>query len=76
MFYVEQMAHLSVCYCIGQLWLLRTFFRENWVDSEVAGIEINRTHILASKCPNMEFFKQHFSFQLIRKAETILLPIM
>ena len=50
------------------------FFRENWIESEVAGTKINGTYILASKGPNMEFFKQRFNFQLIRKTETTLLP--
>ena len=51
---------------------------ENWVGSEVTGVkitflaifDIHWTHILAPKGPDMEFHK-HFSFQSIRKKETI-----
>ena len=55
-------------------------FRENWVRSKVvAGMKTTSfaisdpiwTHILALKDPNKEFFKQNFSFQLIRKMEVI-----
>ena len=51
-------------------------FRENWVGSKVvAGMKTTFfaildpiwTHILPQKDPNNEFFKQNFSFQLIRK---------
>ena len=60
-------------------------FRENWVGSKVvAGMKTIFfaifdpiwTHILAPKDPNKEFFKQNFSFQLIRKTEAILLSIL
>ena len=58
--------------------------RENWVVNEVAGRKIafsiifdpTWTHILASKGPNMEFLKQNFNFQSLRKTEAILLPGM
>ena len=33
-------------------------------------------HTLALKGPNMEFLKQNFNFQSLRKTEAILLPIM
>ena len=39
-------------------------FKENWVDSKVAGLTIfdpNMTHNLASKSPNKEFLKEYFS---------------
>ena len=44
-------------------------FKENWVDSKVAGTKATFfaifdptwTHILAPKGPNKEFLKQHFS---------------
>ena len=60
------------------------FFRENWVESEVAGMKIaffavfdpTWPHILAPKGPNMEFLKKNFSFQCLRKTEVILLPSM
>ena len=58
-------------------------FRENWAGSEVVGMKIpfaifdpSWTQILASKGPNMKSLKQHFNFQLIRKADTILLHIL
>ena len=58
--------------------------RENWVGSKVvAGMKYFFvifhpiwTYILAPKDPNKEFFKQNFSFQLIRKTEVILLSIL
>ena len=34
------------------------------------------THILAPKGLNMEFFRQNFNFQSLRKTEAILLPSM
>ena len=55
-------------------------FRENWVGSKVvAGMKTTYfpifdpiwTYILARKDANKEFFKQNFSFQLIRKTEVI-----
>ena len=60
------------------------FFREKWVGSEVAGMKITLlaifeptwTHILAPKGPNMEFLKQNFNFQSLRKTEAIVLPSM
>ena len=60
------------------------FFRENWVESEVAGMKIaffavfdpTWTHILAPKGPNMEFLKKNFNFQSLRKTEVMLLPGM
>ena len=59
-------------------------FRENWVGSQVAGMKIafsatydpTWTHILALKGPKVEFIKQNFSFQSLRKTETILLSSM
>ena len=61
---------------------LRHFiFRENWVGSEVTGMKITFfaifdptwTHILVPKGPNnMEFLKQNFNFQSLRKTEAIL----
>ena len=60
-------------------------FRENWVGSKVvAGMKTTFfaifdpiwTYIMAQKDPNKEFFKQNFSFQLIRKTEGILLSIL
>ena len=59
-------------------------FKENWVVSEVASIKIDFsaildptwTHILALKLPNMEFLKQNFNFQSLRKTEAILLLSM
>ena len=59
-------------------------FMENWVGSEVAGLKItfcvifdsNQTDILDPKGPNMEFLKQNFNFQSLRKTEAILLPSM
>ena len=58
-------------------------FGENWIGSEVAGMKIvlfaifdpTWIHILASKGPNMEFLKQNFNFQSLRKTEAMLLPI-
>ena len=60
------------------------FFRENWVESEVAGMKIaffavfdpTWTHIFAPKGPNMEFLKKNFNFQSLRKTEVMLLPGM
>ena len=60
-------------------------FRETWVGSKVvAGMKTTffaifdpiRTHILAPEDPNKGFFKQNFSFQLIRKTEVISLSIL
>ena len=59
-------------------------FSENWVGSEVADMTIaffaifdpTWTYILATKGPNMEFLKQSFNFQLVRRTEAILLPIV
>ena len=60
-------------------------FWENWVGSKVvAGMKTTFfvnfdpiwTHILAPKDPYIEFFKQNFSFQSIRKTEVILLSIL
>ena len=60
-------------------------FSENWVGNEVVtGMETIFfaifdpiwTNILAPKNPNKEFFKQNFSFQLIKKMEVILLSIL
>ena len=60
-------------------------FRENWVGKKVvAGMKTtfftifdpNWTNILASKRPNKEFLKQHFSFQSTRQTEVILISIL
>ena len=59
-------------------------FSKNCVGSEMAGIKTvflsifkpTWTHILAPKGLNMEFLKQNFNFQSMRKTEAILLPIM
>ena len=59
-------------------------FGKNCVGSEMAGIKTGFfsifnptwTHILAPKGLNMEFLKQNFNFQSMRKTEAILLPIM
>ena len=59
-------------------------FRKNWVESEVSSMKIaffaifdpTWSHILAPTDPNMEFLKQNFNFQSLRKTEAILLPIM
>ena len=65
--------------------VLKFVFSENWVDSKmVAGMKTTFfaifdpiwTRILAPKDPEKEFFKQNFSFQLIRKTEVILLSIL
>ena len=50
-------------------------FRENWVGSEVAGKKIafgaifypTWTHILGPNGLNMEFLKQNFNFESLRK---------
>ena len=60
------------------------FFRENWVGSEVAGMKIAFLPFLTQHGPtfwppkgqNMEFLKQNFNFQSLRKTEVILLPSM
>ena len=60
------------------------FFRENCVWTAVTGMKIaffaifdpTCTHILAPKGPNMEFLKQNFNFQSIRKTEAKSLTIM
>ena len=59
-------------------------FRENWVDTQVAGMKTTFftifdptwTHILFPNGQNKEFLKQHFNFQSIRKREAILLPFL
>ena len=59
-------------------------FRESEVVSEVAGTKIVFfvifnpiwTHIFAPKGPNMEFLKQNFNFQSLRKIEVLLSPSM
>ena len=85
MFYGGQLFDLLVCFVCYETMALKNFFQENWVWSEEAGIKIvfffaifdlTRTHILAPKVPNMEFFKQNFNFESLRKTETILLPNM
>ena len=57
-------------------------FRGNWVGSKVvAGMKTIFyaifdpiwAHILATKDPNKEFFKQNFSFKSIRKMEVTIL---
>ena len=55
-------------------------FRENCVGSEVAGMKIAIfaifdpiwTHIFALKDLKMEFLKENFNFQSLRKTEAIL----
>ena len=44
--------------CIRRIWLLRTFFRENWVYTKVR--ILGWSHILAPKGPNKDFLKQPF----------------
>ena len=59
-------------------------FKENLVGNEVAGIKIaflaifdqSWSKILAPKGSNMEFLKQNFNFQSIRKTEAILEAIL
>ena len=59
-------------------------FWKNWVGSEMAGIKMAFfvifdpiwSHIFARKGPNMEFFKQNFNSQSLRKTEAISLPII
>ena len=59
-------------------------FRENWVGIEVAGMKIAFLPFLTQHGPtfwlpkgqNMEFLKQNFNFQSLRKTEVILLPSM
>ena len=59
-------------------------FRENWVGSEVAGMKIAFLPFLTQpgptfwpqKGPNIEFLKQNFNSQSLRKTEAILLPSM
>ena len=64
---------------------VKTFvFQENWIHSEVAGMKIafftifdpTWIHILGPKGLSMEFLKQNFNFQSMRKTGAILLPIM
>ena len=63
---------------------MKEFFREKWDRSKVAGMKIAFlaifdpiwTNILPPKRPNIEFLKQNFNFQPIRKTEAVLLPIM
>ena len=59
---------------------LKNFFcRENWVGSEVAVMKIaffaifdpTWAHILAPTGQNMEFLKENFNFQRLRKTEVI-----
>ena len=57
-------------------------FRENWVGTEVAGMKIAFLLFLTQhgstfrlpKGQNMEFLKENFNFQSLRKTEIILLP--
>ena len=59
-------------------------FRENWIGNDVADIKIvflaifdqSWTNILAPKGSNMEFLKQSFNFQSIRKTEAIFEAIL
>ena len=59
-------------------------FKENWVGNEVTGMKIAFLPFLTQHGPifwppkdqNMEFFKQHFMFQSLRKTEVILLASM
>ena len=58
---------------------MNSFFRKNWVGSEVAGMKMfffaifdpTWTHILAPKGSNLEFLKQNFNFQSLRKKEAL-----
>ena len=60
------------------------FFRENWVGSEVAGMKIAFFAFLTQpgptlwpqKSPIVEFLKQKFNFQSLRKTEVISIPSM
>ena len=55
-------------------------FRENWVGSEVAGMKIaifaifdpTWIHIFALNDLKIEFLKQNFNFQSLRKTEAML----
>ena len=85
MFYGDQLVDLLVYLVFSETMALKNFvFMENWVGSEVAGLKIasfaifdsNQTDILDPKGPNMEFLKQNFNFQSLRKTEAILLPSM
>ena len=59
-------------------------FRENWVGIEAADMKIAFLPFLTQHGPafwppksqNMEFLKQNFNFQSLRKTEGILLPSM
>ena len=73
MFHVDQSGHLLDYLVCWETMAVKNFvFMENWVVSEVAGIEIvffaifdpTWTHTLAQNGPNMEFLnKQNFNFQ-------------
>ena len=85
MFYGDQLVHLLLYLVFLEIMAPKNFvFMENWVGSEVAGLKIaffaifdsNQAHILEPKGPNMEFLKQNFNFQSLRKTEAILLPSM
>ena len=85
MFYRGQLVYLLVCLvCLETKALKKFFFRENWVGSEVAGMKIAFLPFLTQHGPtfwlpkgqNMEFLKQNFNFQSLRKTEVILLPSM
>ena len=59
-------------------------FRKNWIGSKVVAGMKNFLGFLTQfgptfwppKDPNNKFFKQSFSFQLIRKTEVILLSVL
>ena len=85
MFYGDQLVHLLLYLVFSEIMAPKNFvFMENWVGSEVAGLKIaffaifdsNQAHIFEPKGPNMEFLKQNFNFQSLRKTEAILLPSM
>ena len=85
MFYGDQLVYLLVCLVGKKTMALKNFsFRKNWVGIEVAVMKIaffdifdpTWTHILAPKGQNIEFLKQNFNFQFLRKTEVILLPNM
>ena len=85
MFYGDQLVYPLVCLvCLGTIALKSFVSRENWARSEMTGMKIaffvifdpTWTQILAPKDRNMEFLKQNFNSQSLRKTEAILLPSM
>ena len=62
---------------LGDYGFQEFFFRENWLGNSLFAIfDPTWTHILAPKGINMEFIKQNFNFQSLRKTEAISLPSM